>query len=34
MPYMVDVVDYDHLENQELKDNIDRIGKMIYEVEI
>jgi predicted nucleotidyltransferase len=34
MPYMVDVVDYDHLENQELKDHIDRIGKMIYEVEI
>lgn len=31
MPYLFDIVDYTHLEHKELKEHIDRIGKMIYE---
>lgn len=33
LPYMIDVVDYDHLENQDLKAHIDRVGQIIYESE-
>ncbi|AEJ20790.1 nucleotidyltransferase domain-containing protein [Gracilinema caldarium] len=33
MPYMIDVVDYDHLENQALKAHIDRVGQVIYEAD-
>lgn len=30
IPYKVDVVGYDYLEHQELKEHVDRIGKVIY----
>ncbi len=29
-PYKFDVTDYEHVENVELKEHIDRIGKIIY----
>lgn len=31
LPYLFDVVDYTHLNHKELKDHIDRVGKVIYE---
>ncbi len=30
LPYFFDVVDYTHLNHQELKEHIDRVGKVIY----
>lgn len=30
LPYFFDVVDYMHLENKELKEHIDRVGKIIF----
>lgn len=30
LPYCVDVIDYSHLEHEELKKHIDRIGEVIY----
>lgn len=32
LPYLFDVIDYDHLEHKELKEHIDRVCKVIYEV--
>lgn len=29
-PYKFDVTDYEHVENIELKEHIDRVGKIIY----
>ena len=31
LPYYFDVVDYTHLDNPELKEHIDRHGKVFYE---
>ncbi|WP_427338041.1 nucleotidyltransferase domain-containing protein [Caloranaerobacter sp. DY30410] len=31
LPYFFDVVDYLHLQNKELKEHIDRVGKTIFE---
>lgn len=31
MPYLIDVVDYTHLEHKELREHIEQIGKVIYE---
>ena len=30
MPYFVDIVDYSHLDHKNLKEHIDRVGKIIY----
>lgn len=30
LPYFFDIVDYTHLDHQELKEHIDRVGKVIY----
>ena len=30
IPYRIDVLDYNSLEHPELKDHIDRVGKVIY----
>lgn len=30
LPYFFDVVDYTHLEHKELKEHIDRVGKVIF----
>ena len=30
IPYMVDVVDYESLDHRELRDHIDRVGKLFY----
>lgn len=30
LPYMFDVVNYSELENKELKEHIDRVGKVIF----
>ena len=30
MPYFVDVSNYDHISNPDLKAHIDRVGKVIY----
>ena len=30
LPYLFDIVDYTHLNHEELKSHIDRIGKVIY----
>lgn len=30
LPYFFDVLAYDHIENPDLKDHIDRIGKLLY----
>jgi uncharacterized protein len=32
IPYMVDVVDYNSLEHQELREHIDRVGVRFYEI--
>ena len=32
MPYFVDVSIYDNISNPDLKDHIDRVGKVLYEV--
>lgn len=32
LPYLFDVVDYTHLEHEDLKSHIDRVGKAIYEI--
>jgi len=34
MPYKFDVIDYTHLNHEELKEHIKRVGKTIYEKEI
>ncbi|EYE87531.1 DNA polymerase III subunit beta [Fervidicella metallireducens AeB] len=34
LPYMFDIVDFTHLNHNELKDHIERVGKVIYEVKI
>jgi len=34
MPYLVDVLVYDRLANQDLKDHIDRLGKVLYTKEL
>lgn len=31
MPYFIDIVDYTHLDHDDLKSHIDRVGKIIYE---
>lgn len=31
MPYLFDVVDYTHSHHKELKEHIERVGKVIYE---
>ncbi|MFT9495327.1 nucleotidyltransferase domain-containing protein [Anaerosolibacter sp.] len=31
LPYFFDIVDYTHLDHKELKDHIDRVGKIIFE---
>ena len=31
LPYKVDFVDYSRLEHPELKEHIDRVGKVLYE---
>lgn len=31
LPYFFDIVDYTHIEHEELKEHIDRVGKVIYE---
>lgn len=31
LPYLFDIVDYTHLEHKELKEHIDRVGKVIYQ---
>lgn len=31
LPYLFDVVDYTHLDHKELKEHIDRAGKVIFE---
>lgn len=33
LPYLFDVVDYTHLNHAELKEHIDRVGKVIYEID-
>jgi uncharacterized protein len=30
LPYFFDIVDYTHLNHSELKEHIDRVGKVIY----
>lgn len=30
MPYMFDIVDYTHLSHKELKEHIERVGKVLY----
>lgn len=30
MPYLFDIIYYTHLDNEALKDHIDRVGKIIY----
>lgn len=30
LPYLFDIVDYTHLEHEDLKSHIDRVGKVIY----
>lgn len=32
LPYLFDIVDYTHLEHEDLKSHIDRVGKAIYEI--
>lgn len=32
MPYLFDIIDYTHLEHDELKLYIERVGKIIYKV--
>lgn len=31
LPYFIDIVDYTHLTHQNLKEHIDRVGKVIYQ---
>lgn len=31
MPYLFDIVDFTHLNHEELKKHIERVGKVIYE---
>lgn len=31
LPYFFDIVDYTHLSHMELKEHIDRVGKVIFE---
>ncbi|EQB89321.1 putative nucleotidyltransferase [Clostridium punense] len=31
LPYLFDIIDYTHLNHDELKAHIDRVGKVIYE---
>ncbi len=31
MPYFFDIVDITHLENKEVKEHVERVGKIIYE---
>lgn len=31
MPYFFDVIDFNHLDNQELKSHIERVGKVIFQ---
>jgi len=31
LPYFFDVIDYTHIKHKELKEHIDRVGKVIYE---
>lgn len=33
LPYYFDIVDYTHLTHEELKEHIDRVGKVIFERE-
>ena len=30
IPYFIDVISYDHISNQNLKDHIDRVGIILY----
>lgn len=32
MPFYFDIVDYTHLNHMELKEHIDRVGKIIYKI--
>ena len=31
LPYFFDIIDYTHLNHEELKNHIDRVGKVIFE---
>lgn len=31
MPYLFDIVDFTHLNHKEIKEHIERVGKVIYE---
>jgi len=31
MPYLFDIIDYTHLNHNELREHIERVGKLIYE---
>lgn len=31
MPYLFDIIDFTHLDHTELKEHIERVGKVIYE---
>ncbi|NLZ54891.1 MAG: nucleotidyltransferase domain-containing protein [Thermoanaerobacteraceae bacterium] len=31
LPYFFDIIDYTHLKHEELKEHIDRVGKVIFE---
>lgn len=31
LPYFFDIIDYTHLEHVELREHIDRVGKLIYQ---
>ena len=33
LPYLIDVVHYENIKNQDLKAHIDRVGKLIYRAE-
>jgi len=33
LPYFFDIVDYTHLSHKELKEHIDRVGRVFYEKE-
>jgi uncharacterized protein len=33
LPYFFDVLSYDHIENPDLKDHIDRVGKPLYRIQ-
>ncbi|MGY0372331.1 nucleotidyltransferase domain-containing protein [Clostridium sp. JNZ J1-5] len=34
MPYLFDIVDFTHLNHKELREHIERVGKVIYEYKL